>query len=76
MASSSNDAPPLPPGPPPGKEKGLKLEEVKPMCAVLPEEELPDWSADDTEGSCEEGDLMAPLEPPQPEGEELQKALE
>ena len=47
------------------------------MGAVLPEDELPDWSADDdTEGSCEEGDLMAPIEPPQSEGVELQKALE
>ena len=47
---------------------------LMPMCTVLPDEEPPDWSADDDDSNAE-GDLSSPLEPPQPEGSELKKVL-
>ena len=50
---------------------GLKLE-LMPMCTVLPDEEPPDWCDDESDA---EGDLSSPLEPPQPEGNELKKVL-
>ena len=66
MASSSDMAPPLPPGPPPGTTQGLPLEEVMPMGAVLSVEELPDWEddTDESEDSCQENvvkDYTSPL---------------
>ena len=78
MASSSDRASPLPPGSPPGTTQGLPLEEVMPKGAILSVEELPDWDEDteETEDSCQEGDIMIQSEPPRPEGGELQNAVE